>query len=809
MTGILHDLRHAVRQLRRSPGFAVVAIGTLALGIGAATAIFSVAHAVLFRPLPFPDSDRLVHVWESHPDRGVDRNNVSTGNFMDWRDETTAFEDLAWYSFDDGVTLGGPGEDPVPVGARRGSPALFRILGVEAVHGTIPTEAEVAAGGPAVLLGQELWQTRFGGDPNVVGRMIQLDESPMAVLGVLPAEVDVPGLEADLWFPAAFDEADRQVRDSRQWRVIGRLTPEATLEQAQAEMDLLSDRIRRQHPEMMEGWEARVALLRTDMVGEVRPLLLVMLGLAAVVLLVACGNLTNLLVARGMERSGEIAVRGALGADRGRLVRQLLTENGVIAAIGGVAGIALTLPATSALMALAPPDVPLLDRTRVDGTVVMAGVIAALLCSLVFGVLPAVRAAGRRGSLALASSRGGTPGRGERIVRRSLVTAQMALCFLLLVSAGLLLRSFAQLQSVDHGFDTRGVAAVSLDLPGSRYQNADAHLDFYGTLLERLQALPGVESAAGTAEPPVVGFNLMWSPLLENRPRPGPDPRVDPVVVRAVTPGYFRTMGIPLRAGRALEADDRADGARVGVINEAFEREHWSDRTAVGTRISLEDQGGDPGWIEIVGVVGDVRNQGLDVPPDPAIYIPYSQKWSWMSWMTIVARVDGNGLDMVPAIRAAVRDLDAGLPVLRATSMNDLYAESHARRRFAANLASAFAALALVLAAVGVYGVVSYSVNRRRREFGIRMACGARVRALAAAVVGEGVWMALVGVAGGTLAAVLLTRLLSGFLFEVSPVDPITFGAVALLLLAVAMLASWIPARRAMRLEPMNVLREE
>ncbi len=812
MDALLHDLRYAVRQMRRRPGFTAVAVLTLALGIGATTAIFSAAHAVLFRPLPFADADRLVLVWESNPGEGwSERNVVSSGNFMDWRDQATSFEGLAAFSWRYGVGIAGEDSEPVRAMARRGSPDLFRVLGVAPLHGRIPSEAEVGAGERGVLLGHGLWQRRYGGDPALVGDRILIHETPVTVLGVLPPDLGVPTLDADLWFPVAFDEEDRASRRSHQWQVLGRLRPAVGLERARAEMEAIADRIRERHPEFMQGFGTRVVPFRQDMVREVRPLLLVLLGVVAAVLLIVCANLANLLLARAVARRGELAIRGAIGAGRARLVRQLLTESGVLALVGGAAGIALAVPGTQALLSLAPADIPLLDRARLDGTVLGVAAGVSVLSTLLFGALPALRAGRTDPERALRGARG-TPDRSQGILRRTFLQAQVALCVVLLAGAGLLFRSFLQLQAVDAGFRAEGLLAVSLDLPHSRYDGTADHVAFYEALLERVRGLPGVVSATGTPEPPVIGFNNTFSFVIQGRPRPGPDPREEPVEVRAVTPGYFRTMGIPLLRGRALQEADRDDAPLVGVINESLARALWPGGDAVGARISFDDEvpDGERAWIEVVGVASDTRHYGLDRPAQPALYIPHAQKrWGWMSWMTLLVRTSGEPLSLASAVRDAVWELDDRLPIHRLAPVTELYAESHARRRFAAQLLGLFAGLALLLGAVGVYGVVSYGVVRRRREFGIRLALGAEVRRIAASVVGDGLRVALVGIAVGVLAALLLTRLLAALLFDVSPHDPPTFMGVVLLIVAVAGVASWIPARQAMREDPMAVLREE
>jgi len=811
MTGFAHDLRFALRQLRRSPGFTAVTVLTLALGIGATTAVFSVAHAVLFRPLPFPEPDRIVHVWETNPEWSAEgRNPVSTGNFMDWRDRAGTFEALAAVSWAYGV--GVIAEDGVPerVRARRGTPGIFDVLGVGLLHGGVPEEGEVAGGLRGVFLGHGFWRGRFGADPEVVGRTIDVNDEPATVLGVLTPAFSVPGVDADLWFPVGFDEEDRQSRRSHQWQVLGRLAPGTSLEAARAGMTALADRIREEHPEFMEGFGARVVPFRGDMTREVRPLLLVLLGMVGLVLLVACANVANLLTARGLTREGELTVRGALGAGRSRLLRQLLTEGVLLATLGGGAGVVLAVPATKALVAAAPSDIPLLEAARLDGAVLAVATAVVVGSTLLFGLIPAFRSSRVSLRAPLQGGRGaGGHGSGAAGLRRGFLAVQVALSAVLLVAAGLLLRSFLALHDVDPGVKTENLLAVSIDLPYSRYEGDEAHDAFYSTLLGRVEALPGVVRAAGTPEAPVVGFGNTFSFVIQGRLRRGPNPREDPVEVRPVTPGYFRTTGISVLRGRALDEGDDAGAPRVALVNRALERRLWPDGDAVGARISFDDE--EPrGWVEIVGVVGDVHREGLDRPPEPALYVPYAQKrWDWMAWMTLLVRTEGDPTALTGPVREAVWALDDRLPIHRTAAVEELYAEGQARRRFAAQLLAGLAGLALLLGTVGVYSVVAHGVVRRRREFGIRMALGAEAQRIARSVLGEGVGTALLGAAAGVAVALALAGLIEGLLFGVPPRDPLTIGGVALLLVAAAAAASWIPARRATTIDPQEALRHE
>lgn len=806
---IAQDVRYGWRKLWAQPGFAVVAILTLALGIGANTAIFSVVHAVLLRPLPYPASDRLVQIWEVSSD-GDDHNVVSSGNYLDWRERVTSFEELGAYGWTFGVGLIGDDGEPVHVVGTTMTPSVFRMLGIEALHGrTFTPEEGEPGGGSVLLLSHGLWQQRFGADPDVAGRTLTLDENPYTIVGVLPPKFDFPNANVVFWLPRQFGEEDRGVRRSHQWRVIGRLRRDVTLERAQAELDAVAANLAEEHPQYMEGWGVNVQPFRADLVGNVRPLLLVLLGVVVAVLLVACANLANLLLARAMAREREVAIRGAIGASRGRLMRQFLTESLLVAALGGGLGVAAIVAGLDALIALAPADIPLLNDTRIDPVVLGFAAAATLLATLLFGLLPALRVTGTdlQGSLRASDERAG--GARHARLRSGLLVAEVALSVVLLVGAGLLVRSFMRLQAEDLGFDPDNVLTAMLDVPRSRYRETPDQVDFYRRLLERVEALPGVEMAAGTAEPPVIGYNNTFSFAIEGRPSGDADGREDPVPLRAVTPGFFRTMGITLLRGRVIDERDRPDAPEAVVINAALARRHWPAEDPVGQRISFQGPEG-PQWWEIVGVVGDTRHFGADRPGMPALYIPQAQKpWGWMSWLTIVARTERDPLAIAPGVKQALRELDARMPIERLTTMNSLYAESMARQRFAATLLGAFAALALLLGSVGVYGVLSYSVAQRTRDIGVRIALGARRSHVAATVIRRGVALAGVGVFAGIVGALVLSRFLESLVFGITTTDPVTFTGVPLLLLIVVALAAYVPARRATRIDPMRALRVE
>jgi predicted permease len=785
-----------MRGLRAAPGFAFVAVATLALGIGAATAIFSVVHAVLLRPI-YPDGERLVRVWETHG-VGNDRNVVSRGNFLDWMERSRTLESLGAFMADFGYGLTGDG-NPVQVTGSLLSPGVLDVLGVAPVIGR-GFEPGLTGAEDEVLLSYGLWRDRFGGDPSVLGRRIVLDDEAYVVIGVMPAEFAFPTHATQVWMPMRFSAADRSSRDAHMLQVVARLAPGETVESAHAEMVRIADGIRREHPEPMENYSARVVAFRADLTASVKPLVLLLLGAVALVLLIACVNVANLLLARGARRRTELAVRAALGAGRGRLVRQLLAEHALLAALGGVGGLLLAAALTRAFLAFAPEGVPLLDRARIDGAALGFAVAVSVASVLVFGLVPAIRAAGHELQSVLRS----VTAAGDRaLARRVLLVAEVTLSVVLLVAAGLLVRSFQRLHAVDPGLEPRGVLVASLNLPAARYPGSAAHASFYDEVLERLRASPGTLGAAGTSEPPVLGFEMMRTIVVDGYVfAPG---ERDDVHFRAVTPGYFATLRVPIVEGRAFDETDRPGAPPVVIVNETFVQRFWPDGRAVGQRVRLAEDGP---WYEVIGVAGDVRQRGLAVTDWPAIYGAYAQKdWTWLTWMTLVVRTAGDPVLSAPALRRAVWDVDPQLPIQDLGTLDDVYRTDAAPRRFTLVIVATFAGLGLLLGAIGIYGVVAYSVASRSREIGVRMALGARRPNVIGMVLADGLRMALVGTVLGTLGAVAAARFMSGLLFGIEPTDPVTFAVVPVLTLLIAAAACLIPARRASRLDPVSTLR--
>jgi putative ABC transport system permease protein len=804
------DAGYGARLLARSPGYAFAAVMTLALAIGATTAIFSVVEGVLLRPPPYRDPDRLVRVWEVSP-RGADRNVVSSGNYLDWRDRAGAFTAIGAHSWAFGMALTGAG-DPLTVSVAKLTPSLPATLGVQPQIGRLFTEREGEDGGPAaVLLSDSFWRQRFSADRGVIGRSVLLNGEPFTVVGVMGPEFHFPEADVDLWFAQQFGEASRAQRRSHNFGVVARLKQGVTIEAAEAEMKTLARQIAREQPIEMTGWSVNVAGLQADLVTDARPLLVLLFGVVVVVLLVACANLANLSLARATGRLHEIAVRSALGAGRGRIARQLLTESFVLAGLGGGLGVAVVSVTLPTLLAAAPDEIPLLREVRLDPVVLAFAVGVTVLTAVLVGMLPAMRAGGADVRIALQSWRSSAGARQGRI-RGALVVVQLALALVLLVGAALLLRSLIKLNAVEYGFRPEGVLTVALDVPRPRYRERAAQLRFYEQLLERVRVLPGVAAAASTSETPGSGSPVTFSFAVEGRPAANPSGREDPVRLRTVTPAYFKVLEIPLLRGRAIEPIDADRTPPVVVFNATLAKRFWPDGNALGHRISFVGATGP--WYQIVGVVGDTRDEGLDRAAPPVVYLPFAQKrdnWDWFSWQTLVirARPGINPSDLLPSIRGAVREIDPSLPLQTVRTIGELYSGINARRRFAMQLIGGFAGLALLLGAIGVYAVVACSVAQRRQEIGIRLALGAPPASVVVHIVTRGVALAVAGIAVGALAAAGLTRFLETLLFGVEPTDAPTFALTAALLLAIATLASWVPARRAMHVDPVKALRTE
>jgi putative ABC transport system permease protein len=802
----LQDLRYAGRTLLRSPGFTAIALLTLALGIGANSAVFSVVRAVLLRPLPYPAPERLVRVYTIG--REGDLSVFSPANFRDARTANRSLEHMS-FATRAGLNLTGRG-DAIQLDAARVGQDFFQTLGVRPLLGRwlLPEENEPGRD-RVVVLSHALWQQRFGGDAAIVGRTVRLDGEPYEVVGVMPEGFSYPeGREA--WVPMEYDASflGEQNRGSYFLPAFGRLKPGVSAEAAATELAAIGRRLEQEHPETNTGWKMTVVPLREAMVGEVRPALLVLLGAVGLVLLIACANVANLLLARATAREGEMAVRAALGASRARMVRQLLTESLLLGTVGGGLGLLLALWGAHWLLELRPRGIPRLDGVGVDATVVAFTAGVAVITGLLFGVIPALQStrAGLSGALK-EGGRGALGRRGSARVRDALVVAEMALALVLLAGAGLLVRSFVTLRSVDPGFRGESVLTFGIQLPDAAYDTEQKRVEFHDRLVERLEALPGARSAAVVSVIPL-GNRASWQSFEVAGREPAEHGNEPVLQVLAATPDYHRTLSIPLLAGRGLVPEDRSGAPRVAVLNESAVRRFFPDANPIGARITFDDLAADSvTWWEVVGVVGDVRQMSLEEGENPAVYLPEAQVGE--SVVDVVVRTAVPPMALAGPVKQAVAALDPNVPVSGLRPLQDAVARSVSQPRFYMTLLSIFAAVALALATIGIFGVVRYAVAQRTREIGIRMALGADSRSVIRLVVGGALTLAGAGVGLGVLGALAGTRLLSSLLYGVSPTDPLTFVAVGALLFAAALLASLLPARRATRLDPNVALRAE
>jgi predicted permease len=798
IANLLYDLRHALRLLRASPGFALVAVVTLALGIGATTAIFSVVDAVMLRPLPFSEPERLVKVWETTPE-GFDFS-ASDPNYLDFQEQSHTFAGMAAYK-QAALNLSGSGE-PTRLEGMAVTHTLFPLLGVAPALGRtfLAEEDETGGNTNVAVLSHSLWVQRFGADPGVVGHTITLDRQPYTVVGVMPAGFDFP--KAEIWVPLAPSAA--RDRDDHWLEIVGRLKPGATLESARQDLSAVARGIGEQHPEVA-GWGARLETLSDSIVGpRFRQTMLVLLGGVGCLLLMACLNLANLLFARATARETEIGVRAALGADRFRLVRQLLTESVVLALIGAGVGLLGARWAIDLLRSLAPVGVPRLAEVGIDGRMVAFTLALGLLTSAVFGLIPALRAS--RVELAQTLRQGGRGAdQGHRRTRDALVVVQVALAVVLLVGAGLLMRSFLRLQSTDPGFDVERLAAVSIQLDERDYGEPWRRNAVVNDAVERIEAIPGVISAGATGVDPLSGWNLVNDVTpAERAAEVGPSGYLR-AGWRPVTPGFFRTMGIPLLQGRVFSASDPWNGPPIVVISSTVAQRLWPGESAVGKQLFWGGVDGTPRTV--IGVVGDVRDVDLEGTNPPLIFLP-NQEITWPS-ITLVVRSAGDPAGLAAAVRQQIRAVDPNLPVPEVRPIETRFGQAAAGPRFRSLLIGAFAVIALLLAAVGVYGVTAFGVARRTREFGVRLALGASPSEVSRMVVRRGMALGVAGVGLGIVGAWWATRFLTTLLYRVSPTDAATFVAVSVLLGGVALLASYLPARRATRVDPMSALRAE
>jgi putative ABC transport system permease protein len=800
---LLTDLRGALRSLLRAPGFTLVAVVTLALGIGANSAIFTVVNALLVRPLPYPDADRLMQVWETRPQIGRDRSSVSPAEFLDWRERSAAFDRLAAIDYRDANLTGGP--EPETVSVARVSADWFPLFGLRPALGRFfGPEEDRPEHDRVVVLTHALWERRFGGDPAVVGTSLLLDGRPSLVVGVL-GPGDRGPQDSALIEPIAFDADTRAERGHHYLEVLGRLAPGAPLATARAEMSALAATLAKDHGIRPESEGVLVVPLRDALYGRGRPVLLVLLGAVGLVLLIACANVAGLLLARAAEREQELAVRAALGATRRRLAQQRFAESLLLGIAGATSGLVLSLWGVDLLLKLVPGGIDRVREVGVDANVLLFTAATAIACGLLAGVAPALFAAGAAPALALAEGgRGTTAGRTKARLRSFLVAGQVALSIVLLVGAALLLRSFEALRRVDPGFATHGRIAAEIALPQGRYDSA-ARAAFFEDLSARLRSLPGVAAAGAVNVLPLSGSNTSSNYTVEGEPERSRD-QAPNANRRSVAGEYFDALGLTLLDGRVFDRRDGAAAPAVVVVNRTFARRHWPEGTPLGRRMRF---GSGPSntspWREVVGVVADLRHQALDEAPRAEVYMPLAQ--SPAGTMSVVVAASESPERMTEVVRATVRALDPDLPIANVRSMEEVVSGALLPQRLATVLVGAFAALALVLAALGLYGVVAYSVARRTQEIGVRIALGATGPGVLRLVVGQGMRLVAAGVAAGLAGAWGVTRLLASLLYGVSPTDPVAFSLAAVLLGLVALLAAALPAWRASRLDPMTALR--
>jgi putative ABC transport system permease protein len=801
------DLRYALRAMAKRPGFALTIILTLGLGIAATSAAFSVVHGVLIEPLPYPQPEQLVSVWEHNVPRARERNSVSPANYLAWRDDGAFARIAAVVASSGSVTSDG---EPERVGAITATASFFDVLGARAAVGRLYDESDDRPGAErTTVLSWGFWQRRYGGDPGVLGRNLVLNDVPRRIVGVLdPAfEFDYGATfsytgTADVFGPPQWGD-DARNASGRYLQVVARMRPVSSLAATQQRMSLLADRLAEANPERQAGWRINVVPLREQMVGDVAQALIVIFGAVAFVLLIACANVANLMLTRASERHQEVAVRAALGASRWRIARQHLVESAVLAGLGGATGLLLTVWAVSGLLALAP-DIPRLDNIHVDATVLLFTVGTTLFAGLLFGMVPAVQAL--RSDLAtwLRGRVGGGGRRDAKRMRSVLVVTEVALSLVLLIGAGLLIRSFIRLIDAGVGFDTHDLLTATIELPGRRYPD-ERIAPFFDRLVERLQAEPGIQAVSAITFAPLAGpgsGTSFWA-----NDRPVPEPGELPVAdIRWVHRDYHATMGIPLIEGRYFDTSDGPGTSDRIVISEAMKKLLWPDQSAIGKTITMPWDSNHVG--EIVGVVRDIRHNGPGDEPRSMIYW-LTDQFVAFNQMTLVVRSGSDAGTIATAIRAVVGDLDPDLPVYGVRSMDDRLADAMARTRFAAVSLGAFAVLALVLACIGVYGVMTYVTGQRIQEFGVRMALGAGRGDVVRMVVRQGALLVAIALAIGLVGAIAVTRLLSGLVFDVGTTDPLTFAAMSLVLASVALAACYVPALRAARVDPVTAMRQE
>jgi len=818
MDTLIQDIRYGFRSLLKSPGFTVVAVITLALGIGANSAIFSIVNGLLLRPLPYRDSERLAIIWTHSPGANVDQDWPSPGQYSAVVSNNSVFEEIA-IAQGSNLILTGMGA-PERIGVVRTSSNMFSILGAKPELGRIfLSEEDVGEKPTTVILSYGLWQKRFGGDQNAIGQVLRLSGENYTVVGVMPADFSLgyevmPTVgsvqEAEMLLPLPMDAETYNNHGDENYNMLARLKPGATIAQAQAELDAVVVGLQQQFPDNYppsRRFSYSVRPLLEQVVGDVRPALFVLLGAVGCVLLIACANVANLLLARAAVREKEIAIRTALGANRWRVVRQLLTESVMLAVLGGALGLVMAVWSLDGLRLLNPGNIPRLQNIRIDGRVLAFTFAAALLTGILFGLAPALR--GSRVNLSETLKEGGRSlvASGNHRLRNLLVIAEMALSLVLLICAGLLIRSFMRVQQVEPGFAAQNVLSLRLSVVGTAYIEETRRLIFYQQLWERIKQLPGVEETGGASVLPLSGGVGWGSITIEGYDPAATGQDAIQADLRIASVGYFETLKVPLIRGRFFNEQDKKDSLKVVIIDENMARTYWPGADPIGKRLKLGGVASNSPWLTVVGVVANVKQYALDTNSRVALYTPHLQVP--IATMYVTMRTTGDPRSIAAAVTDEARAMDANVPVFDVKTMEQRLSESLARRRFAMLALGLFAVVAMLLAVVGIYGVMSYSVAQRTREIGIRVALGAKTRDVLKLIIRQGMLLAAIGVGIGLVAAILATRVMASLLFGVSPTDPATFALIAVLLAGVALLACYVPARRAAKVDPMVALRYE
>jgi putative ABC transport system permease protein len=806
MVTLLQDIRYSLRMMRRRPGFTAAVLLTLTLGIGTSTTVFSVADTLMFRELPYPDAHKVVTIWRTNLADGIPREDVSPADFIDWRERAESFETIAAadpYSMD--LTSDGPPETLYAVLVTDG---FFDVLGIQPRLGRLFRSDDYRAeAGNVVVLTHGLWQRRFGLAPDIVGRTLTLDGTPRVVIGVLPEEFDLGLLpaagERGVWAPRPWEGWEQNTRGSAWWNVIARVKENVSVEQAQDEMDRVSAALASEYPTTNENTGATVVPLRDHLVGAARPALLMLLGAVGLVLLIACANVANLLLARGADRESEFVIRAALGAERGRLVRQLLVESLVLALLGAGLGFAFSFWGLAFVKGMTPGDIPRIDEVAVDLRVLASALSISVLAAVVFGLVPATQFSRPRIRDALSEGRS-TEGNRRQRLRATLIVVEMALAVALLVGAGLLLRSFSTLLQVDPGFQRENLLAFQVFAYHDDDDTAIHRINFFSETIERIEALPMVESVGAVSAAPFLEADLAIRRAFTIEDLPVPSPGQEPqAYVAYATEGYFHTVSIPLLAGRLFTSFDRIGSPPVALVNETLQRRYWPNGDVPGKMVRV----GDSNPIEIVGVVGDVRHEGLDAEPRPELF--FSHRQAGAGGMTYFVRTLGNPASTIESVQREIWAVEPLQAFYRVATMNELFSNTLKPRRFITMLLSGFAGMALLMASIGIYGVISFYVSSRTHELGVRMALGATRSEIIGSVVRHGLSLTGIGLVIGLAGAWFATRSISGFLYGVAPADVITFVSAGVVIVLVSVLASYIPARRVTQVDPVTALRSE